>query len=294
MLPVLGRPLLAYTFEQLIRAGVRRAVLACGYLPTQIRSHFGGEADGLAIRYRVEPEPLGTAGAIRYAAAGLDRTFLALNGDSLRDVDLRPLLEFHHDRGARATILLTEVKDPSRFGLVDVEDDGRVRGFREKPLPHEADGNLINAGVYVLEPDVVETIPEGRPVSIEREIFPALAREGSLYALGLPGYWLDVGTHESYLQAHLDLLRRQGGVSVHPSASIHACARLVAPAVVAAETVVEAGATVGPFAYVGEAATVGANAVVERAVVLPMGRVPPQGTARATIVEPESEPELVP
>ncbi len=201
MLPLVDRPLLAYTFDHLRRHGVERAILSCGYLPTQIQEYFGEEANGLALEYKVEARPLDTGGAIRFAAEGLGETFLAVNGDSLREADLARLIEFHRERGAAATILLAPVADPSGYGLVRLNGDGTVRNFLEKPRPEEIDTNLINAGVYVLEPEVLDLIPPGRPVSIEREVFPRLVEAGSLYGLALPGYWLDVGTPESYLQA---------------------------------------------------------------------------------------------
>jgi len=160
----------------------------------------------LALDYRVEQGPLGTGGAVRFAADGLDEPFFAVNGDSLREADLAELERFHRAQGAKATILLTPVADPTRYGLVRLDGDGRVQTFLEKPRPEEIDTNLINAGVYVLEPEVLDLIPAGRSVSIEREVFPRLVEAGSCYGLALPGYWLDVGTPESYLQAHRDVL----------------------------------------------------------------------------------------
>ncbi len=174
MLPLVDRPLLAYTFEHLRRHGVRRGVVSCGYMPTQIREHFEDAYGELELEYRVEDEPLGTGGAIGFAAHGIGETFFALNGDSLREADLDELVRFHRSTGARATILLTAVTDPSRYGLVRLGADGAVESFLEKPRPEEIDTNLINAGLYVLEPEVLELIPPGRAVSIEREVFPRL------------------------------------------------------------------------------------------------------------------------
>jgi mannose-1-phosphate guanylyltransferase len=278
MLPLAGRPLLAYTFDHLRRHGVGRAVLSCGYLPTQIEEHFGAMIEGLALEYCVEPEPLGTGGAIRFGADGISDTFLALNGDSLRAADLDALVAFHREQGAKATILLTPVVDPSRYGLVRLVDGGRVGGFLEKPRPEEIDTDLINAGLYVLEPEVLDLVPDGRAVSIERDVFPRLVEEGTLYGLALPGYWLDVGTPESYLQAHRDVLERNvetavgdalgpGYVSVHESADVSAEARLVPPVLVGPDAIVGAGARVGSLAVVGAGSVVGPGAVVEDAVV---------------------------
>jgi NDP-sugar pyrophosphorylase family protein len=287
MLPLLDRPLLAYTFDHLRTAGVERIVLACGYLPTAIEEHFGRRVDGIDLDYRVEPEPLGTGGALRFAAAGVDRTFLALNGDSLRDADLARLLAFHRDRRARATILLTRVSDPSRYGLVRTDDRGRVLGFVEKPPPDQIDTDLINAGLYVLEPDVLDLVPPGRAVSIEREVFPQLAEEGSLYALALPGYWLDVGTPASYLQAHLDLLERDGRIVVDASAEISADAILLPPVIVGPNVLIEARSRIGPFVHLGRGARVGREVALRWATVLPGSELPSQSLIARAIVHPE-------
>ncbi|MGH3133946.1 MAG: nucleotidyltransferase family protein, partial [Gaiellaceae bacterium] len=240
MLPLVDRPLLTYTFEHLARYGVEQAIVSCGYLPHQIGSVFGASYGGLALEYAVELQPLGTGGAIGFAARELEDSFFALNGDSLREADLAELVRFHGSTGAKATILLTPVSDPSRYGLVRVAADGRVESFLEKPRPEEIDTDLINAGLYVLEPDVLELVPEGRSVSIEREVFPRLAEEGTVYGVALPGYWLDVGTPESYLQAHRDVLERTFPTDVgyalgpdftlvHPTAQVDPGARLVPP-----------------------------------------------------------------
>ena len=278
MLPLVDRPLLAYTFEHLRKHGVERATLSCGYLPTQIREHFGDDGDGLALEYMVEDKPLGTGGAIGFAARELRETFFALNGDSLRGADLERLVEFHRDRGAKATILLTPVPDPTRYGLVRLHPDGRVASFLEKPRPEEIDTDLINAGVYVLEPEVLDLVPPGRAVSIEREVFPRLVEEGSLYGLALPGYWLDVGTPESYLAAHRDVLERNFPTAVgdalgrdytfvDPTAQVSDDARLVPPVFVGAGAVLESGVRVGSLAVIGAGAHVGADSIVEHAVV---------------------------
>lgn len=278
MLPLVDRPQLAYTFEHLRRYGVTRAIVSCGYLPTQIQEHFGDRYGDLRLEYKVEEEPLGTGGAIRFAAEGLDEPFFALNGDSLRETDLDALVAFHRDRRPRATILLTPVDDPTRYGLVRTGGEGRVLSFLEKPRPEEIDTDLINAGMYVLEPDVLNLIPPGRPISIEREVFPRLVEEDSVYGVALPGYWLDVGTPGAYLQAHRDVLERnfvtELGEELGPdytlvadSAQVDAGARLVPPVYVGADAVIGAGASIGSLAVIGAGARVVEGAAVESAVV---------------------------
>jgi mannose-1-phosphate guanylyltransferase len=278
MLSLVDRPLLAYTLEHLRRYGVSRAVVSCGYLPDQIRDHFGNAYGNLELAYEIEDEPLGTGGAIGFAARALEETFFALNGDSLREADLAELLSFHRETGAKATILLTPVSDPSRYGLVRLAADGRVVTFLEKPEPEEIDTNLINAGLYVLEPSVLDLIPSGRAVSIEREVFPRLCAEGSVYGLSLAGYWLDVGTPDSYLQAHHDVLERRFQTEVGEelgndfmlvaaSAQVHPDARLVPPVYVGENARIGADACVGSLAVVGAGAVLEVGAVVESSVI---------------------------
>jgi mannose-1-phosphate guanylyltransferase len=278
MLPIVDRPLLAYTFEHLARHGVERAIVSCGYLPDQIQSVFGTRHDGLDLAYAIEDEPLGTGGAIGFAGRELEGSFFALNGDSLREADLGEMVEFHRTTGAKATILLTPVADPSRYGLVRIAADGRVETFLEKPRPEEIDTDLINAGLYVLEPGVLELVAPGRAVSIEREVFPKLAAEGSVYGVALPGYWLDVGTPDSYLQAHRDVLERifQTEVGdalgsdftlVDSTATISPSAKLVPPVYVGPNATVGERARLGSLAVLGEGATLAAGCVVENAVV---------------------------
>lgn len=279
MLPLVDRPLLAYTFEHLAKHGVDRVVLSCGYLPTQIEAHFGSRHAGMEIEYRVEEKPLGTAGGIRYGAEGrIEGTFLAMNGDSLRTADIGKLLAFHRENDALATLQLTPVEDPTRFGLVRVAADGRVAAFLEKPRPEEIDTNLINAGLYVLEAEVLDLVTPDVPVSIERDVFPKIVERARLYGLALPGYWLDVGTPDSYLQAHRDVLDREaesevgellgsGGLHVDATATVAAGARIVAPAFVGAGAVIEAGARVGGRTVVAAGAQVGADCVLEDAVI---------------------------
>jgi mannose-1-phosphate guanylyltransferase len=300
MLAMVDRPLLAYTFEHLARHGTTRAILSCGYLPDQLRAHFGDHYGALSLEYAVEDEPLDSGGGIAYAGRGLEESFFALNGDSLREAELGELVRIHRETGAKATILLTPVADPSRYGLVRLAADGRVESFLEKPRPEEIDTDLINAGLYVLEPEVLELIPPGRPVSIEREVFPRLAEEGSVYGTALPGYWLDVGTPESYLQAHRDVLERSfpsevgealgaDFTLVDPSARVHDGARLVPPVYIGPGALVNAGARVGSLAVIGAGAQLAAGSIVENAVVGARARIGAGSVVVGSIVGEEAE-----
>lgn len=206
MLPVGRRPMIERVLAHLAGHGVDRAVLSLGYRPDAFTDAYrDGSCAGVALTYAVEEVPLDTAGAIGFAAraAGLDETFVVVNGDVLTDLDVTALVAFHRDRGAEATVALTPVEDPSAFGVVPTDDEGRVVAFIEKPPPGQAPTNLINAGTYVLEPSVLARIPLGGRASIERETFPALVNDGRLYALGSTADWVDAGTPSTFLAANL-------------------------------------------------------------------------------------------
>jgi mannose-1-phosphate guanylyltransferase len=271
MLPILHKPMIEHVIEHLALHGVDDAVLSMGYRPDAfVDAYPGGLCAGVKLHYAIEPEPLDTAGAIRFAARHADITerFVVVNGDVLTDLDLAALVDFHAAHGGEGTIALHQVEDPSAFGVVPTDDDGRVLAFVEKPPRDEAPTDLINAGTYVLEASVLDRIADGRKVSIEREVFPAMVADGALYAMSGDTYWIDTGTPPKYLQAQMDLLRGLRGEranGIHPSADIAADAT-VARSVVGAGAVIESGATVrGSVIMAG--ARVGARAVVERAIV---------------------------
>ncbi len=219
MLPVVGVPMLERVLRHLARHGVDEAVLSLGYLPDAfLKAYPDGQAAGVRLTYAVEPEPLDTAGAIRFAAAsaGIDDTFVVVNGDVLTDLDLTGLVAFHRHAGAQGTIALHPVTDPSAFGVVPTDADGQVTAFVEKPPRDEAPTNQINAGTYVLEPSVLKRIPSSGRVSVERETFPAMVREGVLFALSDGAYWLDTGTPSAYLDANFDYVNGRRGPEVAP------------------------------------------------------------------------------
>ena len=246
MLPIANRPFLEHQIAHLRAHGIDRVVLACGYRPDAIRAHFGDE-----LEYVVEPQPLGTGGAIAYAARGLSETFVVANGDVLTDLDLSALVRFHRDREARMTLALHPVEDPSRYGVVVTAADGAVTAFLEKPAPGTAPAVTINAGTYVVEPGVLDLIPAGRPVSVEYEVFPLLVGAG-LHAQSSDGYWRDIGTPESYLAANLE--RMPAGGLVDPSAQVDPAADVT-------------GSVVGPGCRVEAGARVSGSVLLQGAVV---------------------------
>lgn len=208
LLPIANVPHIEHVFDLLQRHGVDDVVLLTSYLAEAFETSIEHATQrGLSVAVAREEEPLGTAGALKNAQELVgDGTFLAFNGDVLTDVDLDAIVAWHGERGAEATIVLTPVDDPSAYGVVPTEPDGRVLGFIEKPPPGEAPTNLINAGVYVCEPRLLDRIPDGRAFSAEHELFPAVVENGTMYARGADAYWMDIGTPEKYLQANLDAL----------------------------------------------------------------------------------------
>jgi mannose-1-phosphate guanylyltransferase len=257
LLPIANRPHIEHVFHMLETSGVHEVVLLTSYLADAFSDVVERAARrGLHVQVAHESEPLGTAGALKNAEMLVaDDTFLAFNGDILSDVDLNIVIGFHRDRRAEATVLLTPVDDPSAFGVVPTDPDGRVLGFIEKPPRDEAPTNLINAGVYVMEPTVFGRIPTGRVSSAERELFPGMVSDGArLFAVSTDAYWMDIGTPEKYLRANLDALSGRFHTDAVPQPGDGV-------------VLMEQGATISPGARVS-AACIGADAMVlDRAVV---------------------------
>jgi mannose-1-phosphate guanylyltransferase len=269
MLPVVHRPMVERVVAHLGAHGVEEAILSLGYRPDAFQAAYpDGACAGVRLHYAIEPVPLDTAGAIRFAAldAGVAERFLVVNGDVLTDLDVGALVAHHEQAGAEATIALHRVDDPSAFGVVPTDASGRVTAFLEKPPPGEAPTDLINAGTYVLEPSVLDRIAPDVPVNVERVTFPAMVADGTLYALDGDTYWVDAGTPSSYLAANLDLVEGRRGAAeagVHPDAEVD-------------------GAVVG--AVVGAGAAVGTGAIVSSSVVLPGAVIGPGALVQGAII----------
>jgi NDP-sugar pyrophosphorylase family protein len=209
IVPICNRPFLLYQIDTLRRAGVTDITLSLSYQPEKIEQQLGdGSNFGVKLKYTVEPQPMGTAGAYKFAEDLIREPTVVFNGDILTDLDLKTVIRQHKERKAVATIVLTPVEDPSAYGVVETEDDGRVRRFLEKPKPDESTCKNINAGTYVLEPQVLDLIPRGENHSFEYGLFPRLLEDGEAFFAHLPQrtYWMDIGTPSRYLQAHHDLL----------------------------------------------------------------------------------------
>ena len=259
MLPVNGVTMLERVVSHLGAHGVTEAVLALGYLPEVFKEAYPDDSiAGVQLHYAVEPEPLDTGGAICFAArsVGIDDTFIAVNGDVITDLDVGDLVDRHRAFGGEGTVHLTPVDDPSRYGVVQIDHDGRVVAFIEKPPAHEAPSNWINAGTYVFEPSVIDRVPAGDKVSIERTVFPAMVADRTLFAVQDAGYWVDAGTPESYLKVALDLVNgvRAAEPAIADDATIAGDAQII-------------GSIIGPGAIIEP------GAVVERSMLHPRVRI---------------------
>jgi NDP-sugar pyrophosphorylase family protein len=297
IVPIFERPFLHYQLDLLKQVPeIDQVILSLNYQPRRIEEIFGdGSGTGLSVRYVVEPAPLGTAGAVRYAGDSLRESVVVFNGDVLTQVDLAAVLALHRERRARATIVLTPVENPSAYGLVETDAAGNVRRFLEKPKPDEITCNTINAGIYVLEPDTFDRIPADTPWSIERSFFPSLIERGETFVAYVDGgYWIDIGTPEKYTQVHHDIMDGRYRSSlfsgttasswISPQARIDPGAALEPPCFVDEGVVVKAGARVAPYSVVGRQCYVEEHAVIDDAILWANTRVGQEATVRRSIL----------
>ncbi len=277
VVPLVDRPFIAFMLEWLRGHGVDDVIMSCGFLATSMRKVLGdGSEFGIRLRFVEEPDPRGTAGALKLAEPMLDERFLMLNGDVLTDIDLTRQIAQHEATGATATLALVPVADPTAYGLVILNEDHSVRNFVEKPSPDRVQSNLISAGAYVLERMILDLVPAGRKISIEREVWPLLVGAG-LYGFPSESYWLDIGTPARYLQGTFDIIEgnvatavreRLGSdwLAIDDGAELHG--RVIPPAVLERGVRVEEGAHVGSLVVLAADVSIGAGSTVERAVIL--------------------------
>ena len=296
IVPILDRPFLYYQIDLLKQIPeIDEVILSLNYQPRRIEEIFGeGEGLGIRVRYVVEPMPLGTGGAVRYAGDSLTESVVVFNGDVLTQVDLAAVLKLHKERKARATIVLTPVDNPRAYGLVETDRDGNVRRFLEKPGEDEITCNTINAGIYVLEPETFDRIPKDTAWSIERSFFPSLIeRRETFLAYVYDGYWIDIGTPAKYLQVHRDIMdgryaappfNGQPAAWVHPGARVDAAAEVHGPCFIDDGAVVKAGAKILPYSVIGRQTHVEEGATIEDTIVWPNGWIGPDAALRGSIL----------
>jgi mannose-1-phosphate guanylyltransferase len=277
VVPLVDRPFIGFMLDWLRGHGVEEVVMSCGHMAEGVRAVLGdGSRFGVELRFVEEPRPLGTGGALKFAEDLLDDRFLMLNGDVLTDLDLTAQIEQHARTGARATLALTPVEDPSAYGLVRLDADDQVTEFVEKPSADQIDTNNISAGAYVLERSVLDLLAPGRAASIERDVFPRLVGQG-LYGYVGEGYWMDIGTPDRYLQGTFDILEgtvgtqvagRMGNGFVAVADDVESRGRIIPSALVESGCRIGRGARIGGRVVLERDVTVGARTLVERAVVL--------------------------
>jgi len=279
MMPLANKPMMEHIVNLLALHGFDEIVVTVAFLANQIRDYFGDGSDfGVRMRYATEDSPLGTAGSVRNASAELDDTFLVISGDVLTDIDLTSFVKAHRDASASASIALKHVDNPLEFGIVITKPDGSIERFLEKPSWGEVFSDTINTGIYVLEPDVFDFIPEGEVVDFSGDVFPELLAAGhTLHGHVIDEYWEDVGTLDAYIRAHTDVLdghvkvdvegfRLGEGRWIGSDVEISPQARIDGPVVIGDSCRIEAGAHLREYTVLGTDVIVKADAFLERAV----------------------------
>jgi mannose-1-phosphate guanylyltransferase len=297
IVPIFDRPFLQFQLDLIKKVPeIDEVILSLNYQPRRIEEIFGDGGDsGLALRYMVEPAPLGTAGAIRFAAESLRDSVVVFNGDVLTEIDLQAVIALHRERQAKATIVLTPVENPSAYGLVEIDDRSNILRFLEKPDPHQITTDTINAGIYVLEPDTFDRIPKDTPWSIERSFFPSLIeRKETFVGHVYRGYWIDIGTPDKYMQVHRDIMDRkyhaaalsaQASTSwISPQARIEEGAIVEGPCFIDEATVIKAGARIGPYSVIGKQCHIEEHAHVENTIVWANTRISQDAIVRNSIL----------
>ena len=295
IVPVLNTPFLEHVIRYLARHQIKDIILAQGHLAQPIESYLGdGSQFGVKLSYVLEDTPRGTAGAIKNAERYLDETFLVLNGDIFTDLDITAMIDCHRERKAKATIALTPVDDPTSYGLVETDSEGRVTRFLEKPSWSEVTTNMINAGTYILEHDVLSQIQPRTKVSIEHETFPLLlAQGGPVYAYSSSAYWIDVGTPERYLQLHRDLLSNKcrqyafapgEEVLVGEQSHIHSTAQIKGPVVIGANCSIGHQVKLTGPVVIGNGCTILEDSVIEGSIIWRNARLGPKVNLKNSIL----------
>jgi len=270
LFPVLGKPMIYRTLDLLKKFGVREVVLAVNYLAEQLREAVGSNYAGISVKYSLEEHPLGTAGPIRLASKIISQkeTFIVMNGDVLADIDFHAMLSHHRATRASVTDAVHEVMNPSRFGVAHLNREGMIERFVEKPRPGQDKGKLVNAGIYLIEPNVLRLIPSGRKMSLEREIFPFLAKKGKLAGFRITGYWFDIGNIADYKNGNFNLLQQAGTRAKAPKQSSSSRAfKVEMPVHIEKNARIERRARIGPFTIVGSRTVVGKDSWISGSIL---------------------------
>ena len=297
LVPVVNRPILWHVLRLLKKNNFSEANVTLHYLADQITMAFGdGSGIGIPINYSFEDKPLGTAGSVKAIEDSLSGSFLVISGDVMTDFDLSGLVAFHKKKGSDVTIGLTRVENPLEYGVILSDDEGKVTKFLEKPNWSEVFSDTVNAGIYIIEKDVLNKIPRERQFDFSKELFPLLLREGAkIYSKTLEGYWCDVGMPSQYISAHYDILsgktnveipgkQASKGIWVEEGAEISQDATIEAPCLIGARTTVASGAKVGPMSCIGSNVTIESNSTVSRSIVYDFAYVGRESEAKGCVI----------
>ncbi len=294
MVPVLNKPFLEHVIHHLDQHGIKEIIMAQGHLAQPIQGYLGdGSQLGVKFFYSFEDTPLGTAGAVKNASEYLAETFVVLNGDVFTDFDITEMIAFHREKKARITIALTRVDDPTSYGLVETTAEGRVTRFLEKPSRSEITTDMINAGTYIIEPDVLAGIPPHTGVSFEREVFPKFLTRGEpIYAYSSPAYWIDIGTPQKYLQIHRDLLSgqcRQHGLTadtvlIGEHSEVHPTVEIKGPVVIAGKCSIERHVKLTGPVVIGTGSVIREDSVVEASIIWQRAKLGPRAILKQSIL----------
>jgi mannose-1-phosphate guanylyltransferase len=283
LFPIGNKPQLDWTIEKLGKSGIKEAILAVNYMADLYISHFRKTKKNLQVTFSRDipltdkrsayPRPLGTGGPIKNVEKliGRKEAFLVLNGDILTNINYAELVKKHKSRSkALATIALYKVEDPSRYGVAELTKDNKILSFTEKPPKEKAPSNLINAGIYVLEPEIFDYIPSGKPVSIEREVFPKLAEEKRLFGYDFEGLWIDIGEPEDYLKANkLWLDTEIGKNQIAKDVKLETETDVKEPSTIDKGTIIGAQSKIGPYVTIGEQVTIGTGVHLQESIIFP-------------------------
>lgn len=297
MVPVVNKPLMEHIVELLKRHSLEQVIVTLQFLPTVISNYFGdGSTWGVEMTYVTEESPLGTAGSVRNARSLLDRTFIVVSGDALTDIDLGAAARYHKERGAMVTIVLKKSPNPLDFGLVITDEDGRIVRFLEKPGWGEVFSDTINTGIYIIEPDVLNMVPDDRPYDFSKELFPQILENGlPIYGYVAEGYWTDVGNHQQYLEVHRDILdglvdiqvpghRLENNVWIGDGVEVADDAKLSGPLLIGDHVKVEGGSKVREYTVLGDNVVVKHDNFIHRTIVMDNTYIGPSCHIRGAVI----------
>ena len=285
LFPLANQPLIDYTLQNLAQGGVDTIILSVYYMAENIVRYLGPTKYDMGILYSREQRPLGKGGGIKNAEDMLNgESFIVINGDIITDLDLRRLISFHEEKGGLATIALYQVTDPSRYGSVELDWEGRITRFVEKPEPGMAPSNLINAGIYILEPEVLEYMPPGKRFDTEVEVFPILAQERKLFGFEFHGYWTDIGVPEEYLNANAAILGKMSGGSGNENANVDPTATVKEPCIFGDNVNIGADSVIGPNVSMMDNVHIGKGVRIENSIIFAGASIEDYSSVRNALI----------